>query len=608
MKGVHLTRVETEQRYVEVDVLFNQKTLPALRQAVRQFAGFINTEVPKKMVFLDEPELHYFGILSGQTPLEEIVSYGKSTLTFLLPDPIAWGKEMIQSLTIQSVSIDFSRASKALTPYFENSENFEVPVDAPRYGNGLFGKCLLLEEATTNLIPDPQGLSGYSFKSYTLSERDSSIVNGVASVKFSRTGGTGDIRLLSPVMQVSKTTSHVYSYDLKRVSGYSELRAEGTAVSDAPSSRKDIGRLDQDGTFTGVNGCTMVGYKPWNDGYIRVSILLPATFFSKGTGVETIIVHSNGFTQNGDHEYQLKNPQVESNKIRSTNFAVGERKEESLKLPITFNVTGNAGTWEHRFWIDENLYGLTDSVERFIWAINDLAGNNAISLGVKFGQFRVSIKDTPYNISLKDKWNEVSVSWTNTSLIVIVNGVLVHNVTGLNNRLEFSGSSLLGTNGYSPQSNVWHDAMRLSAIARSSASLIASHGKAWNLDGSTTLLMNFNDNLEWESNGYEEDKTIYVGGTTSTSPIFSFKSLGEANEFKVTLDKQDFLRVVKEIKTNDIIVMDCNKNLLTVNGRRSMEFLDIDSKFFDLKVGQNTLNLTEGLNAEVTVSYSERWN
>lgn len=76
---------------IEVEVAIVGDSPKNLRQNVRILAGFLDAEKPEPLVFADEPDLTDFGIVDGDTDVDEIFRVGTGTITFLCPKPYSQG-------------------------------------------------------------------------------------------------------------------------------------------------------------------------------------------------------------------------------------------------------------------------------------------------------------------------------------------------------------------------------------------------------------------------------------------------------------------------------------------------------------------------------------
>ncbi|WLR41669.1 phage tail family protein [Bacillus carboniphilus] len=101
--GSFFQRRQLTERVLSVSFLMIADSLNDLRKKVDQLNGVLNTDFEVPIVFSDEPNMTYYGILEGNSDLEEIASVGKGTLTFVCTDPFKYGIEKRVSFT-QSVN------------------------------------------------------------------------------------------------------------------------------------------------------------------------------------------------------------------------------------------------------------------------------------------------------------------------------------------------------------------------------------------------------------------------------------------------------------------------------------------------------------------------
>ncbi|WP_169312818.1 distal tail protein Dit [Thermaerobacter marianensis] len=97
--GVYYQGFDYGAREIQVDIILAESTLESLRSRVRNLAAWLRPDdTPRPLVFDDEPELTWYAVLSGDTNLEEIVTVGRGTLTFLCPEPYAIGPERVLTI------------------------------------------------------------------------------------------------------------------------------------------------------------------------------------------------------------------------------------------------------------------------------------------------------------------------------------------------------------------------------------------------------------------------------------------------------------------------------------------------------------------------------
>jgi predicted phage tail component-like protein len=81
-------------RQFRVEIVLKAQTKRQMIQKAREIVKWLLSNEEEELIFDDEPEKSYFGFLAGNTDIEEILTYGKTTLTFLCPDPYAYGPDI----------------------------------------------------------------------------------------------------------------------------------------------------------------------------------------------------------------------------------------------------------------------------------------------------------------------------------------------------------------------------------------------------------------------------------------------------------------------------------------------------------------------------------
>lgn len=102
--------------------------------------------------------------------------------------------------------------------------------------------------------------------------------------------------------------------------------------------------------------------------------------------------------------------------------------------------------------------------------------------------------------------------------------------------------------------------------------------------------------------GEEQEKaigTVMVAGTAKTPPIFTINPTGENLEIS---NGSEHIRL-EGITTGEIVI-DCNKRAITQGSSNIREKLTIESRYFDLVPGENTLQITGGTGK---VRWTDRW-
>lgn len=101
--GLWYIRTDLGPRWIQVDIAVLADSPEDLRQKVRALASWLNpAKGPQALSFDNEPDKTYYAVLdegggggsgSQATDITQLVTLGQGTLTFLCPDPYAYGAE-----------------------------------------------------------------------------------------------------------------------------------------------------------------------------------------------------------------------------------------------------------------------------------------------------------------------------------------------------------------------------------------------------------------------------------------------------------------------------------------------------------------------------------
>ena len=112
---------------------------------------------------------------------------------------------------------------------------------------------------------------------------------------------------------------------------------------------------------------------------------------------------------------------------------------------------------------------------------------------------------------------------------------------------------------------------------------------------------------EATTNFASDSATVANAGTYSAPAIIEATFTDVASEFKVTLGTE-YVRVVHDFEVNDTLKIDTGTGAILLNGSRAMDKLDWqNSIFFELAVGNNTLNITPTGKCTAKIKHTPRW-
>lgn len=118
MNGSHLQGTRTPDRVLGVKISLRSSSLENMRKDIEDLNSLIATNIEVPIVFPDEPERTYFGVLDGETIWSEIIYTGQGTLYFTCPDPYKYGPEQPTAIPDDAAIIQNNGTADA-DPIFE---------------------------------------------------------------------------------------------------------------------------------------------------------------------------------------------------------------------------------------------------------------------------------------------------------------------------------------------------------------------------------------------------------------------------------------------------------------------------------------------------------
>lgn len=96
-------------------------------------------------------------------------------------------------------------------------------------------------------------------------------------------------------------------------------------------------------------------------------------------------------------------------------------------------------------------------------------------------------------------------------------------------------------------------------------------------------------------------------GNYASPPIFTATFINTAAEWKVTLGTK-YIRIVHDFAATNVLIVNCETGLISINGTRAMEELDwSNSVLFSLAPGNNEMAVLPAGKCTTTVKYKPRW-
>jgi predicted phage tail component-like protein len=91
--GAYLQNTQTDVRVLHVPVLIQSDSYLNLQKIKEDFAEWLVSDKPEELIFPDEIDRIYYAVVDGSIDLDEIVSNGEGTISFICPDPYKYGPE-----------------------------------------------------------------------------------------------------------------------------------------------------------------------------------------------------------------------------------------------------------------------------------------------------------------------------------------------------------------------------------------------------------------------------------------------------------------------------------------------------------------------------------
>lgn len=96
--GAILQSTKRGVKAFDVNITINDLNVTEYNSFIRELAGWLYSDIPEEFVLSKDPTVTFRAVLEGSTDLEEIVTIGKGTLTFICPDPDGDGVENVQTV------------------------------------------------------------------------------------------------------------------------------------------------------------------------------------------------------------------------------------------------------------------------------------------------------------------------------------------------------------------------------------------------------------------------------------------------------------------------------------------------------------------------------
>lgn len=593
MPGAYYGGYDIGLLQIPVDIELNSATIQADKRALTTWLG--PQETLSELIFSDEPDLTYKASVSGNTDFQQLLTYGKGTINFLCTDPFAYSAQKTRS-----AEATFSRASTAY-----KKDGTPVAAGVPRFEAAKFADGIMVETGATNLLSanqssvetDLTGLRGYSTNaSHTFVQDTATARTGASSAKITSTYATAqnieiDTDVAGGHTAISASTTYIFSVYLK-----------ASAASGRQWQLK-ISWWDASGVLISTDSSALS-----NASGIWSRPILVVTSPANAAAMSVAAILVDALT---NEALWWDSAQIEPG-YNPTSFTLGgsTRSPEMLTIPTQFN----PGNWSVEFWYVpyaipflgyapiRELFNLRIDANNYYRIF--LAADSRVVLEVKSGGTIYSTYTATEPPLSTNGIYHIAATGDGAALNLYQNGspIGAQNKSYVEPAGNLPASIYLGSDtagGY--QANGVIDELRISNAARSASAIASQYASSLpaNADESTLIYMPYDDSFETAS---------WVEGSAQSYPVITATITAAASELKILhYESGKYLRIVKSLAAGDVLIFDCEKSFVKLNGVYIMNYLDLASDFFPLQTGANTLIVTPNNTCTLSIAYNPRW-
>lgn len=151
--GIYFYRNDLSSKTVDFEITVKDSDQPNLRKTIEKIANFLDPKGGlQELIVDDETDRLYYAVLSSETKFDQLLSFGKVTLIFLVPDGVSHSTSSLTHVISQEAPATFIRASSAYTRDMTGLGFVEKGTNAPRFEDCAYNKGIYVEEHTTNML------------------------------------------------------------------------------------------------------------------------------------------------------------------------------------------------------------------------------------------------------------------------------------------------------------------------------------------------------------------------------------------------------------------------------------------------------------------------
>ncbi len=357
------------------------------------------------------------------------------------------------------------------------SDGTQVAANVPRFEQGKFGKAVIVEEGTTNLIPSNklafEGWKIFQGATVTITQNQNDPFGKTRATRIQTSGGTSVLKYYTDVASPS-VDGEQYSITcwIKCLSG----------------SVKITGQLGMS---------QLVDYA---DGWIKIEM------HGVGNGSTACQFRFEALQVQDNIDVLAYLPMAEA-KPYPTSFTDGTRAAEELTIPTEGVLNPQEGTWEQWVYVNDMARRQVPNKYNAIFVVRQLNGTGGIALRhlPNAPQWYAYISDgvNPARYLYADDsltpdgWHLFAIRWSAARFSLFIDGIEVAYATNHYLPTEFASVAYVGGEQSGNFLNTFHDSIRISSCARTDEEIIAAYqsNKPLQRDEHTTYLLSFNGSI-----------------------------------------------------------------------------------------------------------------
>lgn len=199
-------------------------------------------------------------------------------------------------------------------------------------------------------------------------------------------------------------------------------------------------------------------------------------------------------------------------------------------------------------------------------------------------------------------WHHLGLTWDATTFWLYLDGSLVESVSV--ESVDLIGTVYLYIGCDKEGNNQWSSLIDDLVVSNEfkDASYFAARANSTDPSGPslTANVYPFDNTLSAIG-----DSNIVYQGTAEAYPVFTITFAASVDNFRIT-DGDEYIQVIHNFQPNDVLVVDCENQVVRLNGASIMESIDLDSDFFSVENG-DVIGIDPAGVATVDVAFTERW-